>query len=311
VNGVVGGNSTVGTVTAQGVYTAPSTVSSLTTMTVSAASQPLPGLSGSDSILVFPVGSSPSLEGYAFVSPNSLVCDYGADFAAVSAPCLSQTQSSGTALSLSVDANNAVSQVTFDGVNLAVTASTTAATTDNRADAVATWTNSYVLTSSTLDDGTLVTLSFQIPRTGTLDAFAVIQDDVITAQEFFDINVNFNGIDAMSEINQRVHVDATALPFATTTSLADSDVFTFGIAGGVPVVLSAPTIVADVVAGPGNSVPLGTLTVNFTVPVGLPFMIGLYDHVNTHGGDTGNSISSGVIPGVDFAVPADVEVNTY
>jgi hypothetical protein len=51
---------------------------------------------------------------------------------------------------------------------------------------------------------------------------------------------------------------------------------------------------------------LGTLTINFTIPVGQAFSFGIYDHVNTHGGDTGVAISNGAIPQLQFVLPPNV-----
>ena len=54
VNGVTGGNSTVGTITGGGLYTAPATVPSPATVTVTAASQATPSASGSATVTVGP-----------------------------------------------------------------------------------------------------------------------------------------------------------------------------------------------------------------------------------------------------------------
>jgi uncharacterized repeat protein (TIGR03803 family) len=54
VNGVGGGNSTVGTISAAGLYTAPTTVPNPATVTVTATSQAFPSVSGSASVTIGP-----------------------------------------------------------------------------------------------------------------------------------------------------------------------------------------------------------------------------------------------------------------
>jgi hypothetical protein len=65
VNGVVGGNSTVGTISASGLYTAPSAVPNPATVTVTATSQAVPSASGSASVTIGPYTEKPL---YSFTS---------------------------------------------------------------------------------------------------------------------------------------------------------------------------------------------------------------------------------------------------
>ena len=65
VNGVGGGNSTVGTITAGGLYTAPTTVPNPATVTVTATSQALPSVSSSASLTIGPYTEKPV---YSFTS---------------------------------------------------------------------------------------------------------------------------------------------------------------------------------------------------------------------------------------------------
>src|ERR1700757_5163336 len=55
VNGVTGGNSTVGTISSSGLYTAPAVVQSTTTVTVAAVSQADPTKSASAQVTITPI----------------------------------------------------------------------------------------------------------------------------------------------------------------------------------------------------------------------------------------------------------------
>jgi uncharacterized repeat protein (TIGR03803 family) len=77
VNGVSGGNSTVGTISAAGLYTAPTTVPNPATVTVTATSQAFPSVSGSASVTIGPYIEKPV---YSFTSLS--------DGAAPSAPLI-------------------------------------------------------------------------------------------------------------------------------------------------------------------------------------------------------------------------------
>ena len=55
VNGVTGGNATVGTISSSGLYTAPATVQSTTTVTVTAVSQADPTKSASAQVTITPI----------------------------------------------------------------------------------------------------------------------------------------------------------------------------------------------------------------------------------------------------------------
>jgi uncharacterized repeat protein (TIGR03803 family) len=65
VNGVTGGNSTVGTTSAAGLYTAPTTVPNPATVTVTATSQAFPSVSSSASVTIGPYTEKPV---YSFTS---------------------------------------------------------------------------------------------------------------------------------------------------------------------------------------------------------------------------------------------------
>ena len=65
VNGVTGGNSTVGTISVTGLYTAPTTVPTPATVTVIATSQAVPTASGSASVTIGPYTEKPI---YSFTS---------------------------------------------------------------------------------------------------------------------------------------------------------------------------------------------------------------------------------------------------
>jgi serine protease len=68
VNGVAGGNTTIGTISASGVYTAPSTVPSPATVTVTAVSTANPAASGTAQVTITAPGASPIT---VSVSPTS------------------------------------------------------------------------------------------------------------------------------------------------------------------------------------------------------------------------------------------------
>jgi hypothetical protein len=330
VNGIAGGNSTFGTITEEGVYTAPGTVPNPSAVVVTAISKA--DLSATDSASVTVSTANPTyFNGDAFVSPDTTVCDYPAPWTPATPPCKSALQSGTSTADLSVSENGASSVVGFDGSNFSVGASTTSVSTENRADAVGSGSYNYVLTSTTIAAGTPVSLTGTISRTGSLSADTLRCDIAyhaagcghVTAQETFMINIGFSGVLALSSINQgeRVYPEEflsiispeTIYPPYTESSLADSSVFTFGISGNKPVLLSEPNIIYTVVQGSIASYPLGTLTVNFTVPVGMPFGIGLFDGVNTHGCgggnlgcDGGNGTSTGVIPAPQLVLPPGV-----
>jgi len=65
VNGVSGGNSTMGTISGAGLYTAPTTVPNPATVTVTATSQAFPSVSGSASVTIGPYTEKPV---YSFTS---------------------------------------------------------------------------------------------------------------------------------------------------------------------------------------------------------------------------------------------------
>ncbi len=312
VNGVIGGNSTLGTITEQGLYTAPVTVPNPSAVAVTAASQAYPRASASASVTVLTSGYT-FFNAEVFASPGTTDCDYPPPWTPASPPCLSALQSDccGTALDLNVATNGATSEVQFDGVVFSVSASTTTATTDNRADAVGSRSNSYVLTSTSVAAGTPVSLTALLPRSGTLSVQALQVNDTVTAQESFMVNFGLNGVLVNSGINQGERVFTSLGPTYTESSLADSNVFTFGLSGNNPVLLSEPNIVDTDATQSSVSTTLGTLTVNFTVPVGLPFGLGVYDHVNTHGGDSGNATSTGVIPEPQFVLPPNVVLHKF
>jgi hypothetical protein len=310
VNGVAGGNATIGTITPQGVYTGPGAVPNPSVVSVTATSQDDPFDSASANVTVVSAGPSPYFEGYAFVSPDSTVCDLPAPWTPAVAPCLSAMQSGSSAFDLSVTVNGAASEVNFDGTNFTVTASTTTATTDNRADAIGALGNNYVLTSATLVAGTQVSMTTAIPRSGSLSAAQVQIGDTVTAQETFNINLNMNGVNANAGINPGVRVYSGASP-QTDITLPDSSVFTFGLSGSIPTLLSQPNMVDTYASESSASATLGDLTVSFTAIVGLPFNLGPYDHVNTHGGDTGNASSTASISGLGFTLPAGVVATQF
>ena len=58
VNGIVGGDATVGTISATGVYTAPATVPTLPTVTVEATSVPVPGAMGQATVTIVKEGNN-------------------------------------------------------------------------------------------------------------------------------------------------------------------------------------------------------------------------------------------------------------
>jgi len=127
----------------------------------------------------------------------------------------------------------------------------------------------------------------------------------VTSQEFIDINLVSNSVGAFVELNQGERVFAGV---TTQSSLADSDVFTFGLSGNNPILLSKPAIIVTDASQSGASVALNPLTINFQIPVGQPFSFGLGDHANTHGGETGDATSTGVIPPIQFVLPANVAI---
>jgi hypothetical protein len=321
VNGVAGGNSTVGSITAEGVYKAPSTVPNPSAVTITATSQD--DSFDSDSASVTISTASPTyFVGEAFVSPDGTVCDYPAPWTQATPPCLTALQSGTSTADLNVATNGASAAVQFDGSNYSVGASTTSSSTDNRADAVGSGSYNYVLTSTTIAAGTPLTLTVTIPRSGSLsvdasqgcDASTGLGCGDVTAQDTLMINIGMNGALALSNLNQaeRVNYPSQEVPYgseplpATESSLADSSVFTFGLSGNTPVLLSEPNIINFYAQQGGAATGLGDLTVNFTVSMGQPFGVGLYDHVNTHGGNTGDGVSTGVISAPQFDLPSGV-----
>ena len=143
-----------------------------------------------------------------------------------------------------------------------------------------------------------------------MSAAAVQIGDTVTAQETFDINLRLNGgADAFAEINQAERVYSGSSQ--TQSNQADSSVFTYGISGNNAVLLSEPSINVTYATGSSASTTLGTLTVYLIVRAGVPFNFGLFDAVNTHGGDTGNGLSNGTIPGLQFVAPPDAAVDPY